>query len=176
MRLAGIAACAMTVAACEAPAELAECPVMPVKGWAGLLRTPAFAALSHKRDQRYDPLSEMSQVLWSDSSYSYERLLTFDMAHPRFTQGDAEERCIRGVSFMAATPLEGARAESLSAFVAFLASNGAPPALVLAIELARDRRAEFTTVGTLGAAPVSAGLVVQGARGSFFRVEVGAAK
>lgn len=176
MRLAGIAACAVAVAACEAPAELAECPTMPVKGWGTLPHIPAFAALSHRRDQPYNAISETSYVLWSDSNFSYERLLTFDMAHPRFAAGAVNERCIRNVSFMAATPVQGTRAESLGAFVEFLGSHGAAASLVKAIETARANNAAFASVGAISEAPVSAGVIAQGARGTFFRVEIGAAK
>ena len=176
MRLAGIAACAVAVAACEGSTDLAECPAMPVKGWDGLLRSPAFAALSHKREQRYDPVTEVSVILWSDSNYTYERLLTFEMAHPRFAQGVPEERCIENASFMATMPLQGARSETVNAFMGFLASHGAPQALVKTVEAARDNQAPFAPVGSIAGAPVSAGVVVHGARGSFFRVEIGAAK
>jgi hypothetical protein len=175
-----LAASAVTLgiacAGCGAPAALEECPSMPVKGWSGLLAADAFKALSHRKERPYEPLSETSRLLWSDSSYGYERLLTFDLAHPRFASGASEERCIRTVSFMASTPLQGPRADTLAAFVAFLGAHGVPPAVVKSIEAARDRGSQFAPVGAAGAATVSAGTVVQGARGSFFRVEIGAAK
>lgn len=177
MNVPRLAASAVTLgiacAGCEAPKSPEECPSMPLKGWNGLHAQQPFEALSHRRERPYEPLSETSRVLWSDSSYNYERLLTFDLAHPRYASGAPEERCIRAVSFMASMPLEGARANSVSAFVSFLAAHGLPPALVKAIEDARAKRSEFAALGAVGPVPVSAGVVVQGARGSFFRVEIG---
>ena len=177
MNVPRLGACAVTLgiacAACESTGGFEECPSMPVKGWSGLLAAPSFRALSHRRDRFYEPLSETSSVLWSDSNSTYERLLTFDFAHPRFADGASGERCIRAVSFMAALPVDGARAESLAGFVSFLGVHGVPGTVVKSIEAARDKRSEFAAVGAVGAAPVAAGVVVQGARGSFFRVEIG---
>ena len=180
MSLSRLALSAVSVgiacAGCEAPRALEECASKPVKGWNALLDDKSFAQLSHRRERVYDPLSEVSWLLWADSNYSYERLLTFDMAHPRFASGAPEERCIRAVSFMASTPVQGPQAESLAAFIAFLAAHGLPQALVKSVEAARAQGSEFKVLGNIAAAPVSAGIVVQGARGSFFRVEIGSAK
>jgi hypothetical protein len=166
----------VVLAGCEAPAPAyVACPSMPVKGWNALLDSPAMKPLAHHREWPYEPISQVTRVLWSDSNISYERLLTFDLSHTRYEGNAAADRCIRTASFMTAMPVEGARSESLSAFVAFLGSHGVEPPVVKAIEAALDRKADFAPVGSVGKAPISAGTVVQGARGNFFRVEVGSA-
>jgi len=166
----------VALAGCEAPTPTYDaCPAMPVKGWNALLDAPAMKPLAHHREWPYEPISQTTRVLWSDSNITYERLLTFDLAHPRYAGGAAEDRCVRTASFMAAMPVEGPRAESVSAFVAFLGAHGAEPAVVKAIETARDRQSGFAPVGSVGKAQVSAGAVIQGARGTFFRVEIASA-
>src|SRR5207237_10630834 len=80
---AGMAAVlALACASCGTDERLAECPGMPVKGWIALPQAKEFAPLSHRKDTIYEPLSESSQILWADSNYTYEALLTFELAYP----------------------------------------------------------------------------------------------
>ncbi len=158
---------------CANPGEgLRECAAMPVKGWAELLAKEPFARLSNRRESRFDPLSETSQMLVGDANFSYRVLLTFMFSHPRFSSGRPEERCIRDVSLMLQVPVEGTQAEALSSFLSFLAGKNVPSEIVRGIERARDRLDAFGTVGSFRDGFVAAGVIEQGARGRLFRAEI----
>jgi len=147
---------------------------MPVKGWDQLPDAKELAALSHRKERVYEPLSETSQVLWADSNIAYGSLLTFVLAHPRFSSGAPEEKCIREASFMALVPLEPARQAQVAAFTEFLRAHGVPAQIVGRVDAAREYKLLFAPVGEHGGAVISAGIVTQGARGRFFRIQVAA--
>jgi hypothetical protein len=174
MRAHGNVAVVLAIAcvSCGTGERIAECPNMPVKGWDGLPEAKEFAALSHRKERAYEPLSESSQVLWADSNIAYGALLSFELAHPRFASGAPDERCIREASFMALMPLQGAREAQVKAFTQFLRARGVPADIVARIDGARDNALLFGPVGEHAGAVISAGIVTQGARGRFFRIQV----
>jgi hypothetical protein len=163
---------AFACVSCGTGEHLADCPNMPVKGWDALPEAKEFASLSHRKERIYEPLSESSQVLWADSNIAYGALLTFDLAHPRFTSGAPDEKCIREASFMALVPLEPSREAKVAAFTEFLRTRGVPAAIVERIDAARENKLLFGPVGEHARAVISAGIVTQGARGRFFRIQV----
>jgi len=159
--------------ACTPPhPALRECDAMPVKGWQELLAKEPFAALANSKDMPYESIYGTSRMFLADSNYNYDQLLTITFLHPAMAQGRPDERCIRDVSLLVHEPVEGARASTLAALVAFLQANGLTADLARAIDAAREQKANFAPLGSLGAGAVSAGFVEQGARGRFFEVEV----
>ena len=171
------AACAAAfVAAGCAPTggEIRECASMPVKGWGELTAKEPFARFANRREIVFEPLSETSQLLLGDSSYSYGVLLTYVFAHPGLSRGNgsAEERCVTAASLMMRIPVEAAGERALATFVALLRDNHVPAALLARIDSARTASSAFAALGAFGEAEVSAGAVEHGGRGRFFRVEV----
>jgi hypothetical protein len=163
---------AFACVSCGTGEHLADCPNMPVKGWDALPQAKEFTALSHRKERVYEPLSESSQVLWADSNIAYGALLTFDLAHPRFASGAPDEKCIRDASFMALVPLEPAREAQVRAFTEFLRTHGVPAAIAGRIDAARENKLLFGPLGEHAGAVIFAGIVTQGARGRFFRIQV----
>jgi len=161
-------------AGCTAPrGYIRDCPSMPVKGWHELFANDLFARLDKTRERPFESVLGTSRMFLADSSFNYETLVTFDFSHPAMAQGRPDERCVRDVRLLVHEPLEGIRAETLAAFVAFLRSKGVPAELARAVEAARGKNAAFATLGGLpGGGALSAGFVEQGARGRFFEVEV----
>lgn len=174
MRGHGNVAVVLTLAcvSCSPGERIGECPNMPVKGWDALPEAKEFASLSHRKERFYEPLSESSQVLWADSNIAYGALLTFELAHPRFASGAPDEKCIREASFMALAPLDEARAAQVKAFTGFLREHGVPAAIMARVDAARENSLLFGPVGEDRGAVISAGIVTQGARGRFFRIQV----
>ena len=178
-RALGFLAATFIAAGCAAErVEIADCPRMPVKGWSELLAKPPIARLEHRKDFKFDLLSETSQLLIGDSNYDYGILLTYVFSHPRLAREGhpVDERCVHDVSLMTRVPVEARGDEVIAAFVDFLRDKRVPADLILAVRSAREALPVFGTVGRIGEAEISAGVIESGARGRFFRIEVLAPK
>ncbi len=177
-RATGCIAMALMTGCAAERVEMAACPRMPVKNFATLLDKAPIARLENRKDFRYETLSETSQLLIADSNYDYGILLTYVFSHPILAREGhpVDERCVHDVSLMARVPVDAKGDEALAAFVDFLRDGGMPTPLILAIRSARETLPTYGTVGRMGDAQVFAGVIEQGARGRFFRIEVEAPK
>jgi hypothetical protein len=166
-------AVAMLAAGCVEEREVTACATFPLRGVDAALRTAPFATYGHRREIHYDAISNSSRLLVGDSTYEYSVLLTYVFAHPGLTRGgDPDARCVREASLLVQLPLDEGRTRALDAFLAMLRGSGAAAEVLSRVESARKDGLAVAGVGTLGQAPVLAGVVEHDARGRFFRVEV----
>jgi hypothetical protein len=107
-RSAGCIAMALVTGCAAERVEITACPRMPVRGFATLLDKAPIARLEHRKDFKYETLSETSQLLIADSNYDYGILLTYVFSHPTLAREGhpVDERCVHDVSLMTRVPVD----------------------------------------------------------------------